>query len=71
LWAEYKEEVPMNPVGMGNAADMVGLFVQGGLAATSQDASMSTLKKSLDATASIGEALASQVAQVGHLSVYA
>jgi hypothetical protein len=61
----------VNPVGLGSGADLIGLFTQGGLAATSQDASMSTLKKSLDSAASTGEALAAQVAQVGHISVYA
>ena len=61
----------MNPVGLGSAADMAAMFTQGALAATSQDAGMSLLKKSLNAATSVAEDLVAQLDQAGHLSVYA
>jgi hypothetical protein len=61
----------MNPVGLGSVVDWSAMFTQGALAATSQDAGMGLLKKSLNAATSVAEDLVAQLDQAGHLSVYA
>lgn len=59
---------------IGNGADLMGAAAQLAQGTTASDASMSVLKKSLDASASAAEGLAALVADVagsgGQLNVY-
>ena len=65
--------MPVSSIGGG--ADLLGLISQIAQGTTAQDASMSVLKKALDASASTAADLASLVAEVtgsgGQLNVYA